>query len=91
MHEIHLSDELHREARRAAEARGFDSVEEYITSLIDEDLHDESFDDFFTPEIIAELDRISLSIRQGAKMYTMEEVAERLNAKKAAWLEKHAS
>jgi len=49
----------------------------------------ENFDHLFTPEVIADLDKISDTIKAGGKTYTMDEVDQHLEQKRQEWLRNH--
>jgi len=93
MHEVQLTEQLYKEARRRATQAGFSSVDEYVADVVNQDLHEpvDDFDYVFTPERIAHLDRISAEIKSGAKTFTMAEVKEHFEKKREAWLKKHTS
>lgn len=90
MQQIQLSDRVYEQAQRQATAAGFASVNEYIEGLLDE--HDSpseaELERIFTPERIAELERIAASVDAGAKTYSLEEVDERLRQLRAEWRSK---
>lgn len=66
MHQINLSDQLYRNAQRRAEEAGFDSVDQYVENVLQQDLDDgENLDHFFTPERLAHLDRAAAAIDAG--------------------------
>ena len=93
MPQIQLDDKLFKAGQRRAAESGYSSVDEYIADLVVHDISDEASDfaDVFSPERIAELDRISAEIKAGGKTYTMAEVAEHFENKRKAWLANHAS
>lgn len=92
MQQIQLTDQLYKEAERRAREAGFASVEEFVAERLLNDFSDEedNFDDRFTPEVLAHLDKISDEIKAGGKTYTMEEVNEHLEMKRQEWLRNHA-
>lgn len=90
MQQVQLDDRLYKEAqRRAAEAR-FSSVDEYVADVVNDDLigangeETPNLDHLFTPEVIADLDRISAEIKAGGKTYSSDEVREHFAKKRAA-------
>src|SRR5277367_4041060 len=75
MPEVRLDEKLYKEAQRRARDAGFDSVDEFVAEQLGSDfsVEQEDFDDRFTPEVIAHLDRISDQMKAG-KSVSMEEV-----------------
>jgi hypothetical protein len=61
MHKIQLNDQLYQEAQRRAAEAGFDSVDEYVADILQQDIEEtENLDDFFTfftPARLAHIDR----------------------------------
>ena len=92
MHQVQLNDELYKEAERRARDAGFGSVDEFVADRLENDFLDEqeNLDHLFTPEVIADLDKISHGIKAGGKTYTMEEVDEHFEKKRQEWLRNHA-
>jgi hypothetical protein len=92
MHQVRLNDKLYKEAQRRAREAGFDSVDEFVADRLENDFSEEqeNFDHLFTPEVIADLDKISERIKAGGKTYTMEEVDEHFEKKRQEWLRNHA-
>jgi hypothetical protein len=92
MQQVQLSDQLYREAERRARKAGFATVDEFVADRLKTDFSEEqeNFDHLFTPEVIADLDRISAQIKAGGKTYTMQEVDEHLEKKRQEWLRDHA-
>jgi len=93
MQQIQLDDHLYKEAQRRAAAAGFSSVDDFVADVVGQTFQDdaEDQDHLFTPERIAELDRISAEVKAGGKTYTMEEVEAHFDEKRKKWLENHAS
>jgi len=93
MPHVELEDQLFQAAKRRAVDGGYSSVDEYIADIVVQDISDEAdnFDHLFTPERLAELDRISAEIKAGGKTYTMAEVEEHFEKKRKEWLAKNAS
>ena len=87
MHQIQLSDQVYEQAKRRATETGFASVDEFITDCVVSGLGEQTdnYDDRFTPEVIADLDRISASIASGAKTFTQNDVDEHFRKKTEAW------
>jgi hypothetical protein len=46
----------------------------------------DNFDHLFTPEVIAELDKISKAIKAGEKTYTIKELNSHLKRRRREWL-----
>lgn len=92
MHKVHLNDKLYKEAERRAREAGFGSVDEFVADRLESDFSEEreNLDHLFTPEVIADLDRISDDIKAGGKTFTMDEVDQHLEQKRQEWLRKHA-
>jgi hypothetical protein len=87
MQQIQLSDQLYQEAQRRAAEAGFASVDEYVADRLHFDFAEDqdNFDDRFTPEIIAHLDRISEEMKAG-KSVSIEEAEEHLAKVRDEWL-----
>lgn len=92
MHQVRLNDRLYKEAERRAREAGFGSVDEFVADRLENDFSEEqeNFDHLFTPEVIADLDKISDQIKAGGKTYTMHEVDEHFEKKRQEWLRNHA-
>ena len=92
MHQVQLNEKLYKEAERRAREAGFASVDEFVADQLESDFSDEqeNFDHLFTPEVIADLDRISAQVKAGGKTYTMQEVDEHFEKKRQEWLRNHA-
>lgn len=69
------------------------SPEEAIRQLLKQIAQTDTnnYDYIFTPEVIAELRKISSEIRDGGKTYTMDEVDEHFAQKRKAWQANHPS
>jgi hypothetical protein len=93
MAQIQLDDQVFKAAQRRAADGGYSSVDEYITDVVVHDLSEETdnFDSLFTPDRIAELDRVSAEIKAGGKTYSLAEATEHFENKRIAWLANHAS
>ncbi len=91
MRKVQISDQLFRIAQRRAEEAGFATVEEYIADVVTQDAADdgENFDHLFTPELVAELDRISMAARAGEKTYSPAEIREHFRKKSEQWRTSH--
>ena len=91
MHQIHLSDEVYREAERRAAEGGFASVDQYVADLVSLDLGPaENFDHCFTPERLADIDRASAQIAAG-QCFTAEQADIELAKRRAQWLRENES
>jgi hypothetical protein len=92
MHQVQLNDKLYKEAERRAREAGFGSVDEFVADRLESDFsaEQEDLDDRFTPEVVAQLDRISDDMKSG-KSVSMEEVDKHLADVREAWLKDHAS
>ncbi len=92
MHQVQLNDKLYKEAQRRAREAGFGSVDEFVADRLESDFSEEqeNFDHLFTPEVIADLDRISAQVKAGGKTFTMQEVDEHFEKKRQEWLRNHA-
>ena len=92
MSQIRLPDHLYKEAHRKAADAGFASVDDYVADVVSHDLHEanEDFASLFTPERLAELDRISAEMKAGGKTFTMEEMQEHLEEKRKTWSPNHS-
>jgi hypothetical protein len=92
MHQVQLNDKLYKEAERRARDAGFGSVDEFVADRLESEFSEEqeNFDHLFTPEVIADLDRISAQVKAGGKTYTMQEVDEHFEKKRQEWLRNHA-
>lgn len=97
MPQVQLNAEVFDLAQRRAAAAGYASVEDYIAAVVANDLpldpaeDPHNLDHLFTPERLAELDRISAEIKAGGKTYTVAEVREHFENKRKAWLANHAT
>jgi hypothetical protein len=91
MYQVQLNDKLYKEAERRAREAGFGSVDEFVADQLETDFSDEQedFDDRFTPEIVAHLDRISGEMKAG-KSVSIEEVDKHLADVRETWLKDHA-
>jgi len=92
MHQVHLDDHLYQEAKERADAAGFKSIDEFIAKQL---LHDfaqtqVSFDDWFTPEVNAYLDRVASEMETG-KLLSLGEVEARLDKARSEWRKSLAS
>jgi hypothetical protein len=92
MHQVQLNDNLYKEAERRAREAGFGSVDEFVADRLENDFSEEqeNFDHLFTPEVIADLDKISADMQAG-KSVSMEEVNKHMADVRQAWLKDHAS
>ena len=90
MHQVHLNDQLYREAQRRAAEAGFGSVDDYIADVLRNDFAEEveDLDHFFTPERLAQIDQSLADVRAG-KVLTLAQVEEELAKSREAWLRDH--
>jgi hypothetical protein len=93
MPNVRLDDQVFKIAQARAAQAGYSSVDKYVADVVVHDTDDEAdnFDRLFTPEVIAQLDKISADIRAGGKTYSTDEVREHFENKRKAWLANHAS
>ncbi len=89
MHQVHLADQLYQEAQRRAIEAEFTSVDEYVADVISHDL--ENLDQFFTPEVISDLDRMAAAAKVGGKTYSADEVKEHFRKRSDAWRTDHSA
>ncbi|MGO8674005.1 MAG: hypothetical protein ACLQVD_21920 [Capsulimonadaceae bacterium] len=88
MHHIQLSDQVYDRAKLRADEAGFDSVDDYIVTLLAEDDACAEIPHLpfrFTPERIADPDCISTELKAEEPMYAVEEVTAHLSQHHAAW------
>lgn len=96
MQQVQLDDRHYKEAQRRAAEAGFSSVDEYVAEMVNDDLTEGNGEEtpnlnhLFTPEVIADLDRISAEIKAGGKTYSTDEVREHFKKKREECLQKHA-
>jgi hypothetical protein len=84
MHQVHLNEELYREAQRRALEAGFGSVDEYVADVLQQDIEDaDNLDHLFTPERLAHIDRAIAEIDAGHGFAT-DEVREHFRKKRDA-------
>lgn len=93
MRQIQISDQIYEQAKHRAIETGFGSVDEFIADCVVSGLNEpaDDYDHFFTPEVIADLDQISASVKGGAQTYSQEEVDEHFRKKSEAWRNSHAN
>jgi hypothetical protein len=67
MQQIQLNDQLYREAQRRASIAGFITVDEYVADVLQSDLLEETenFENLFTRERLAHIDRAAAQIDAG--------------------------
>jgi hypothetical protein len=91
MHQVNLDDRIYEEARLRAEATGCSSVDEYVASVLANDLQlDVNLDSFFTPERLALIDEAAADVAAG-NSHTMDQVREALARTREEWLRERAS
>lgn len=93
MPQVELSDQAFEAAQRRAAEGGYSTVEEYIADIVACDVSGagQDFDHLFTPERLAELERISTEIKAGGKTHSMGEAREHFDKKRKAWLANQAT
>ena len=87
MHQIQVSDELYQEVQARAADAGFDSVDEYVADVLQQEFEvctDELPEGFFTPERMAQIAEAEAEIERG-EFYTLEEVDAELERRRAEW------
>jgi PHD/YefM family antitoxin component YafN of YafNO toxin-antitoxin module len=91
MNQVQLTDQLYKEAERRAREAGFDSVDEFIAERLEIDFSEEqeNFDDRFTPEVLAHLDRIADDVAAGNSV-SPESVDKHLAEARESWLKNRA-
>jgi hypothetical protein len=88
---ISIPDDAYANLKIRAQQEGFGTPEIYMADVIVNHaaIDPVNYDHLFTPDVISELDQICAEIDAGAKMYTLDEVAEHLAENRKAWLAKH--
>jgi hypothetical protein len=92
MRHVHLTDPLFRAAQDRAADAGYASVDEYVADIVVRDLSedDKSVSGLFTPQRVAELERISADIKAGGKTYSLAQAEEHFESRRKIWLASHA-
>jgi len=91
MSPIQLSDQVYQRAQQRAVEAGFDSVDDYVAEIIENELATVANQDhFFTAEILAQLDQLHTDVQSGAKTYSSQEVDEHFQRRSQAWREAHS-
>lgn len=87
MRTIEVSDEVYARLERAALEDGI-SIQDLIAEFFEKVLPDGSdgFSSLFTPERLAELDRISSEIDAGARTFSPEEVRDYLAERRTEYI-----
>lgn len=88
MQQVHLSEQVFQRAKKAAEERGFESVDAYVAGLIEE-RDEDNFDHLFTPEVLASLDEAVERMKAGGGK-PLEQVMAELEVFQAQWIESHS-
>lgn len=92
---LEIADEVYRQATQRAQTEGFASLDEYladaISGLASNELGQdrELIDDLFTPEVLAELDRVRTAVQGGGKTFSQEDVDNHFRQKSQAWRDAH--
>ncbi len=69
MHQIPISDELYQKVLVCAQANGFESVDDYVIDLLEQELAEPmNFDEFFTPERLAEIKTAIAQVEAGESL-----------------------
>ncbi|HEY3780788.1 MAG TPA: hypothetical protein VGL56_06880 [Fimbriimonadaceae bacterium] len=91
MQEVHLSDQLYQLAKKRASDAGFTSVDEFVADIVQTEISEptEDYDYLFTPERIANIDKVLSEVKAGGKTYTPDEVDAHLSGRRAAWIQKN--
>jgi hypothetical protein len=85
MHHIQLDDHLFQVAQQRAVEAGFQSVDEYVADVLQNDLEDaENLDRFFTPDRLAQIDRAAAQLAAGQGL-TPEETDAELARRREEW------
>jgi predicted lipid-binding transport protein (Tim44 family) len=92
MPQIQLDEATFNAVQRRASDAGYSSVDEYVADVLSEATEDETpnLDHLFTPELVAELDRINAEIDAGGKTYSSEEVDEHLARTRERWIQENS-
>jgi len=82
MQQIQLDDRLYQEVQRRATASGFETVDEYVADVLQQDVEEELEDvsQLFTPERLAVIDRAVAQCDAG-QVLTEDEVREHFKKK----------
>ena len=88
MQQIHVDDQLFHVAQIRANAAGFQTVDEYVADLLQNDLSEtENLDHFFSPDRLALIDAAAAQIAAGQGM-TPEQVDAELARRREEWIRK---
>jgi hypothetical protein len=90
MHRINLSESVYEQARRGAEAAGFESVDGFVESVLHDLLDPDNLDHIFTPTVIAQLREAAREAREGHNISTDQMRAE-LAKNRTQWPKNRAS
>lgn len=84
MHSVNLNDSVYAKAAKVAKARGFGSVDDFLTDVVETELRLEEadLDALFTPEVMAAIDE-GLADAEAGRVFTVAEVRAEF-AKRAA-------
>ena len=88
--EVTIPDKLYCEAKRAAAASGFDSLDSYLTDLISHDAQpmSDNHDHFFTQYAVADLHAAATAARTGDNV-SLDEFRTEAKLRNAAWQANH--
>lgn len=90
---LEIADDVYQQATQRALNEGFASLDKYLADAISELASEEIGPEreiihrVFTPEAIAELDRVRAGVQGGGKTYFPEEIDEHFCRKSHAWRE----
>lgn len=69
MRQIPISDQLYQKVLVRAKANGFEGVDDYVSDLLEQELAEPvNFDDFFTPERLAEIKTAIAQVEAGESL-----------------------
>jgi hypothetical protein len=94
-HTVQISDRLFRKAVRRAQEAGFATVDEFVADRLESELsgdpkngEQENFDQMFTPERLAHIDKAQAEISAG-KGFTRRQAEAELAKRRAQWIRKN--
>ncbi len=89
MHQIQLSNQLYEQARQRAAEAGFDDVNAFVASVLQQELAlTENLDHLFTAERLAQIDVATRQLDQGQGL-TADQAEAELASRRKAWLNDH--
>ena len=73
MRQIPISDELYQKLLVRAQSNGFESVDDYVIDLLEQEFAEPvNFDEFFTPERLAEIKTAIAQVEAGESISSDE-------------------